>query len=74
MLLFDIGDEVAVYIWDRDNQRFYHETGTVVQHGDISHYIVKFNSDGKLYQCHTSKVISIKAIPEVEFVNEKEKE
>ena len=71
MFFFDVGDEVAVRIWDKSNQRFYFETGTVIDHAAMNHYLIKFNSDGKLYKCHTSKVVSIEVTEQVEIVNEK---
>ena len=70
MILFDIGDKVAILIWNRETQKFDYEPGTVKKHHDISHYVIQFDSDKELYLCHTSKVVSAAVIEKVEIIQE----
>lgn len=68
MTLFDTGDEVAVWHWNREKQEPYYKTGVVERNHDISHQIVRFHDDGELYLCHTSKIVSIKVVEPVDVI------
>ena len=65
--IFERGDKVAVWHWDKEKQQPYYLTGVIHSNHDISHQVVRFERDNKLYLCHTSKIVSVEVVAQVEI-------